>query len=59
MIEYKNFIIIENDIDFEVMTKENFNKRISNGFNVWKFEKSNGFNNVEDVKNYLQNYFIR
>lgn len=59
MIEYKNFVILENENFFEITTKENFNRLYQNGNFIWKMYKKNGFENIEQVKEYLNKYFIK
>ena len=51
------FILIENDIAFELTSEKNFNAFIQDANDFTFFYKSNGFITLFEVIEYMQKYF--
>lgn len=53
----RKYVLQEYSEGWKLMTKEHYLAHISDANNVWTFERHNGFNNLEDVLQYIQYVF--
>lgn len=43
--------------DFTATTESNYNARIQDARKIWNFDKKDGFNEITDVVDYIENQF--
>lgn len=54
----KKFVLKQDTCgNFRMTTRENYERRIENAREWWHFYKHEGFKTVEDVFEYIDNYF--
>lgn len=51
------YVLYKNHDDYVLTTKENYDARICDANRLTLFRRSNGFNTLSDVQNYIKEYF--